>query len=224
MEHTRNGNSFVPIQVLLVAGLMVMIPALKFPSRSSSLQDLPSASVLDAIRETNAEEAILLEIMSDYRTFLPEGERKLLPGIIIEMGAKYGYDPLFVAGLIETESSFNNQAVSSAGARGLMQIIPSTGQFLAADLGTEWKGTQTLHDPEANIELGLYYLRQLEDQFGSLEIALAAYNMGPGLLEQKMALGFRPRGIYSGRVNAAFKQFRQKAQAIRLRNGGLARL
>lgn len=217
MERNRNGTRFVPLQATLVLGLLLLIPAIKYPAGATALEEIESPTSIIGLREEELQEAMLAEMIRDYKTFLTEEQKAQLPGLIIAASNRHGYDPFFVAGLVETESSFNNQAVSPAGARGLLQLLPSTAQAMAAELGVKWQGSETLHDPAVNLDIGLYYLRKLEERFGNLDIALAAYNMGPSLLDQKMATGFRPRGIYSGKVNASYRQFRMRADEMRTR-------
>lgn len=218
MSRTRNGNFVVPFQVAFSAGLMVLIPAFQFqPARATGTIEVGPAVVAGELDEDVVLEAVVAGLIRDYRTFLREEDKRKLPSLIVDLSTKYGYDPIFVVGLIEIESSFNNQAVSVAGARGLLQIIPYVAEALADELGIPWQGPQSLHDPAINLELGLYYLRQLEQRFGSVDLALAAYNMGPSLLEQKMAQGFRPRGLYSGKINAAYRAHLERAKDLRQR-------
>jgi soluble lytic murein transglycosylase len=88
-------------------------------------------------------------------------------------------DPSLVAAVIWQESTFDAGAVSSAGARGLMQVMPSTGRLLARGLDRSSR-RPNLHDPATSLALGTLYLKQLLDQFdGRVERALAAYNAGP---------------------------------------------
>lgn len=83
---------------------------------------------------------------------------------------KYGVDPKLVSAVAEVESGFNQEALSSAGAIGIMQLMPDT----AAALGVN------PHDSKENIEGGVRYLRQLLDSFqGDVKRAVAAYNAGP---------------------------------------------
>jgi Transglycosylase SLT domain/Domain of unknown function (DUF4124) len=85
---------------------------------------------------------------------------------------KYNVDPSLVKSIIKAESNFNPQAVSPKGARGLMQLMPST----AADMGV-----RRIFDPEQNIDGGVKYLRYLLNSFnGDVELSVAAYNCGEG--------------------------------------------
>jgi len=93
-------------------------------------------------------------------------------------------DPYLVAALIRTESHFRPHAVSSAGAIGLMQIMPATGAWIAAKIGLENFTTLALYDPGTNIRLGTWYLRYLIDRFNDMDMALTAYNAGPGNVER----------------------------------------
>lgn len=84
---------------------------------------------------------------------------------------KYDLDPNLIRAVIQTESSFNAGAVSSAGAQGLMQLMPGTARGL---------GVTDSFDPQQNIDAGAKYIRQQIDRFGDVRLALAAYNTGPG--------------------------------------------
>lgn len=93
--------------------------------------------------------------------------------------AKHNIDPTWVAAEIRAESVFNPKARSQADARGLMQVLPSTGAGIAKRLGLPWRGGESLYEPEFNISLGTAYLRELEDKYGMTYAAIAAYNAGP---------------------------------------------
>ena len=94
-----------------------------------------------------------------------------------------GLDPALVAALVCQESTFDPGAVSRAGARGLMQVIPPTGRVLARNLGVPYR-SRALHDPATSLDFGTRYLRQMMDRFeGRIERALAAYNAGPHRVE-----------------------------------------
>ena len=79
------------------------------------------------------------------------------------------------------ESVFNPDALSSAGARGLMQIMPATAEELVAQLRLPALTLEQLHDPTVSITLGTQYLASLLQRYhGNMVLALAAYNAGPG--------------------------------------------
>ncbi len=100
-------------------------------------------------------------------------------GLLLQKSAEEGLDPALVAALICQESTFNAGAVSAAGARGLMQVIPKTGRVLAHALNRRY-ANQTMYDPNVSITFGTRYLREMLDRFGGrVERALAAYNAGP---------------------------------------------
>jgi soluble lytic murein transglycosylase len=90
---------------------------------------------------------------------------------------------------MHVESRFNAFALSPVGAIGLMQVMPATGEELAADLGVVWRGAQTLFDPFVNLRLGVAYLKQLESRYGDTATALAAYNWGPGHIDRRIRRG-----------------------------------
>jgi soluble lytic murein transglycosylase len=94
-------------------------------------------------------------------------------------------DPYLVAGLIRQESEFNPVVISRAHAFGLMQLVPATGGMLARKEGIVPFNTAMLFDPRVNLKLGTTYLRaQLDRWNGSMEQTLAAYNAGPGRVQQ----------------------------------------
>lgn len=98
--------------------------------------------------------------------------------IIRQQAAAEHLDPALIAGVIDTESKFD-PSTSSAGAEGLMQLLPSTAEFLAHRTHGYRFRVSDLENPQVNITYGSYYLRFLLDQFnGNVREALAAYNGG----------------------------------------------
>jgi soluble lytic murein transglycosylase len=101
-------------------------------------------------------------------------------GDIKQEAKRYGVDPYIAAGLIRQESVFNPNAISRVGARGLMQVMPTTGQQISRRQGIGSITAADLYNPSINIKLGMNYLAQMLGQFGRIEYAAAAYNAGPG--------------------------------------------
>ncbi len=95
--------------------------------------------------------------------------------LIQEACKRYSVDPALVKGVIAAESGFNPMAESVAGAKGLMQLTDATASSL---------GVEDAFDPAQNIDAGVRFLRQLLDRFQDEAMALAAYNAGPGAVEQ----------------------------------------
>ncbi len=91
---------------------------------------------------------------------------------------EYGLDAHLIAAMIKCESNYDNEAESGKGAIGLMQLLPSTAEWVAERCGAEYEETR-LYDSEYNIRLGCAYFAYLKEQMGSEEMALAAYNAGP---------------------------------------------
>jgi soluble lytic murein transglycosylase len=108
---------------------------------------------------------------------------------IRENAGQRGLDPLLVAGLIHQESVFMADAVSPAGAIGLMQIMPATGRHVAAKVGLENFRAESLYEPEVNLAIGTAYLQGLAGRYDrDWPRVFAAYNAGPAAVERWTAL------------------------------------
>ncbi|MDR0425787.1 MAG: lytic transglycosylase domain-containing protein [Clostridiales bacterium] len=95
----------------------------------------------------------------------------------------YGVREELIRGIIWTESKYHSDAVSRAGAVGLMQLMPDTAQWLAAMQDLPYKAGD-LFDPAYNIRLGTYYIGYLLEKFEDEKLALAAYNAGEGTVRR----------------------------------------
>ncbi|WP_018873739.1 lytic transglycosylase domain-containing protein [Thioalkalivibrio sp. ALJ16] len=117
--------------------------------------------------------------------------------LIHNAAARQGMDPTLVQAVIHVESCFDPQAVSRVGAHGLMQLMPAT----AAELGVSDR-----FDPAQNIDGGTRYLAAMLERFeGDLDLALAAYNAGPGAVERHGGIPpFRETQTYIQRVRAQY--------------------
>ncbi|PZU49306.1 MAG: lytic transglycosylase [Sphingomonas sp.] len=92
------------------------------------------------------------------------------------------------------ESSFDRTALSSAGARGLMQLMPATAQDVANKLGLGYNAQRLFDDPAYNVTLGSYYIRLRRDNFSNAAMAIAAYNAGAGNVRKWLTMNGDPRG------------------------------
>ena len=97
---------------------------------------------------------------------------------------EYSVEPALVCAVIHAESKFMTDAVSNKGASGLMQVVENTAYWLAPKAGMEDFNYSQIFDPEINIRLGCYYLSMLEKQYGDRDVALCAYNVGSGNVDQ----------------------------------------
>jgi soluble lytic murein transglycosylase-like protein len=120
--------------------------------------------------------------------------------LIIQSGDKYDIDPTLIYLVMREESRFNHRAVSRAGARGLMQLMPGTAARL---------GVRNIHDPVENVDAGTRYLRTLLEMFnGDVNLALAAYNAGEGavLRHGRRIPPYRETINYVWRINTAYRR------------------
>ena len=100
---------------------------------------------------------------------------------IIREAGQYGLRPAYVAAIILNESSYDPSAVSNVGARGLMQLLPDTGRWIAGKLGISPYTDESLFDAETNLRLGTWYLNFLSDRYGGDPVLVAcAYHAGWG--------------------------------------------
>lgn len=97
-----------------------------------------------------------------------------------EYAKTYGLDESWVLGLVRQESRFVHTARSSAGAAGLMQLMPRTAKYVAAKIGLRGYHPRRVAEVQTNITLGTGYLKMVLDQLGHPVLASAAYNAGPG--------------------------------------------
>lgn len=130
---------------------------------------------------------------------------------------RYDIDPLLIRAIIRVESDFDRYAVSKAGARGLMQLMPDTAREL---------NVYDSFDPAQNIDGGTKYLRKLIDMFnGDLVLAIAAYNAGPTIVKQVNRIPHIPETRnYVKKVLVHYKQYRKLSAGLNknsIRVGGL---
>lgn len=117
-------------------------------------------------------------VRSGMKAFYP----KRYADIVEKYSAAYGVDETLIYAVIRTESSFNPAATSEVGAKGLMQIMPDTVDWLCNRLGEDADAVD-LQDEDTAIRLGTYFLKILQDKFGDTHTVLAAYHAGMGCVQ-----------------------------------------
>lgn len=152
---------------------------------------------------SNGFEALLSEAMGQTPAspLLKGTSDSGLESLIHDQAATQGLDPALLKAVIRTESNFNPQAVSSAGAQGLMQLMPGTARGL---------GVQNSFDPAQNIEGGAKYLKGLLQKYDqSLPKALAAYNAGPGAVDRFGGIPpYQETGAYVQKVMHSYQAYK----------------
>jgi len=157
----------------------------------------------------------IFSIVKSNRPDISDAEAWRVSEVILEESAKRHLDPMMVLAVIQVESGFQYTAVSPMGARGIMQIMPETGKFLTETLSNEYGfhpasfRPESLDDPLLNIRLGVYYLHDLTKQFRSLNLALLAYNAGPGEIQNRLENNIAFSEEYATLVLDAYQSFKK---------------
>lgn len=138
--------------------------------------------------------------LGELGTLLLPSERGRVARTIAREARRAGFSPELVLAVIRVESGGDPFAVSPKGALGLMQLRPRTAEAVARGIGVQWRGPVTLFDPVANVRLGVAYLERLRARYGSLSIALAAYNWGPTRVSEMLRRSEPIPAAYSQRV------------------------
>lgn len=138
-------------------------------------------------------------------TVRPAGPRRAsavnkFDGLIARVAEEQGVDPALVKAVMAAESNFESDAVSRAGAQGLMQLMPAT----AAELGV-----RAPFEPTQNVRGGVQYLKSLLERYDALEPALAAYNAGPETVDRHQGVPPYPETrAYVARVLRYYSRYR----------------
>ncbi len=139
--------------------------------------------------ETVSREARILERLLQRGLRIDVDDLERLAHTIKGAAERNAMDPDLIVAVIEIESHGRSKAISKVGARGLMQVLPSTGAEVARKLDLPWRGPDALFDPHFNVVVGTAYLGGLQRRYGDLRKALAAYNWGPGRIDRFLRRG-----------------------------------
>lgn len=124
---------------------------------------------------------LILTVIFNYGNILKQFYPMPYQNTIIQYSTEAGIDPYLLTAIMKTESNFNPNAVSPKGARGLMQIMPETGEWIARQSGAGSFHPDMLFEPDTCISMSAWYIADLQEEFGdSMVMVLAAYNGGRG--------------------------------------------
>jgi len=170
----------------------------------------PTAEPVRAAVQTEPDLALIDAVLAKRAPELGLVLRAQVSRAIAQEARTAGYDPLLILAIIDVESDFDPEAVSSRGARGLMQIQPATLHWFAQKQGLKLSREEMAADPALCVRLGIRYLRSLQDRFGGeLSMALMAYNAGPDRIRQALREhSVEPFRFYPRRVQRDFARFR----------------
>lgn len=161
--------------------------------------------------EVKSDISLEVEIYNLVKKYTPKKNKldsENITKAILEESNKYDIDPIFIASIIKTESSFNPSAIGTSGEIGLMQLMPKTAKYIAHKIKMKkFKGTKTLRDPVSNIKIGVAYINYLREKFDNTAYKyVPAYNMGPGKLTQSIDKSIRPKA-YPAKVIKFYESF-----------------
>ncbi len=122
-----------------------------------------------------------------YNTYIKAEYPIKYENYVERYSADNNLDKFLVYAVIKTESSFNPEAVSNVGARGLMQIMQDTFDWIKMKTEDDEAEYIEMFDPQTNIKYGCYLLGYLYKEFGSVEVAMAAYHAGRGQVNEWLA-------------------------------------
>lgn len=195
-----------PLIGLGLAGMALpMVQATKAPVEPAADTDRADAdtaaaassdteeNLVNRIAETREEQARRQQVESAMEKY--DIDRDLAEDIY-DIAREQNIEPKLAYGLVKTESTFDERAVSHVGARGLTQVMPRTAAWLVP--GTK---TEDLYDRQTNLRLGFRYLDKMIDKYkGNVRLALLAYNRGPGTVDKVLKRGGDPNNGYADKV------------------------
>lgn len=178
-----------------------------------------SLQIYETQQSVAKDQSILLTDLALQHTSakkLNNTERIKLAFTITEQAKIHNLDPLLIIALIQVESTFDKYALSYVGAKGLMQLLPATAEYINKKTKKLPTNTHNLFDTEINIQLGTAYIEYLLNKTkGNLEQALIAYNMGPGNMLKAKKENRLPKS-YSNKVLKEYNKLLKATNVINI--------
>jgi soluble lytic murein transglycosylase len=228
MENVRKRKCFQLVRDKLSASRMAFIAllfSLLIPSHPlNGERGHWIEQVKHPLAKGDSELLMVYSIVKSQRADLRDGWAWDISTTILEESRRHSLDPLLVLALINVESSFQTEAVSTEGARGLMQIRPIAANAVINELVSMDKGVNgaiensldlsilhplDLDDPVLNIKLGVFYLNSLKKNFRDLKLALTAYNWGPTKVRNRLQEDEVLPLAYAMKVLSTYQSYRQ---------------
>lgn len=178
----------------------VVLAVLLFPLLATVVIGL-SGEVASAGGDSGRNAAIekIVSYLRGKKADMNEDRLKAVVHSVCDQSQKHDVDYRLVLALIKVESNFRQDVVSK-GAHGLFQIKPSTGKVIAKRAGVDWEGSQSLHEADKSVKLGVYHLSKLVGDFKSVPTALHAYNVGEDSAKTKGRGKGEPKTAFTKRV------------------------
>lgn len=193
----RHGKRFYIILVTILFAASIFATT-TFSSTGLILED-EGADKTEIVEKT-------VVFLKERKPGIPEDRIQIIANSVYEESRKYDLDYRLVLAIMKVESNFKNEAVSRRGARGLMQIKPSSAKIIARESGVEVKGAKCLHEPEKNIKIGVSYLSKLHAMFENMVSALHAYNAGPGRVKKPAGQEMAKTTSFTRKVMSEYRQ------------------
>lgn len=211
----RNMFSASKLALLLLI-LLLLIPTQPFRGRAPHWIELTDV----AEGRRGYELLKIYSVLKSHRIDLKEASAWAISETILAESIKHSIDPMLILAVIRVESRFQNAAISSKGARGLMQIRPFVANALAqeVDLGLDSESRkldpESLYDPILNIKIGVFYLYYLKNSFSDLKLALTAYNWGPTEVKNRLERDEVVPFGYARKVLSTYHIYRRAGRQI----------
>jgi soluble lytic murein transglycosylase-like protein len=202
------------LNAALIAALFV--PAfLATQYRAPGVRDPETTQRVQIAEKPHPKELVeIYAIVKSSRPDIAEHEAWEISEAIQKESSRYNLDPILVLAVIDIESKFQYGAISPAGARGIMQIMPDVGKALVRevqlerDLSIAAFTPEHLDNPILNIKIGTYYLHDLKKSFRNLTATLIAYNLGPTELRNRMDNDVDYPDEFASAVLAIYQKFK----------------